>query len=983
MSDKPKVILEFEKQIKGGVKNFKLDNYGEIESITLVAFFRELKDLNPIVELKNLKFLSISRNRSMDISPLSRLKNLKSLELIDSNIRDISAIGEIKTLESLNLSENNSIKDYSPLANLESLTSLTLNDCLVSDLSQFQFFKRLSYLDLSNNNIEDIGFLRNLFLLKSLELSVNNISNLDPIKDLYLLKSLHLSTNKIENINKLENLLNLNKLLISSNKISDIKPLTNLTQLKHLEASNNNLKNINSIRELKNLEYLDLSLNKITSSSLKPLSKAVGFRFLSFLNLSSNDIKDVNFLSDIIINSKIKNIKFDSEKKYFFNLKNNYYEEYLDLTNNPLEFGLKNALRSGGKKSLLNYLNSRGKGTLRIEEAKMVLLGEPRAGKTTLQKYLMGLPVNENEESTPDIQISSWKPFENDFSRKDRKNIKINLWDFGGQEIQYSLHKLFMTTDTLYIIVLDSTKDQNPQKYLEFLENYAPKSPFIIINNYGDAPTSNTFKIDENYLRETYNGRNEKLPVLKKIFNRVSVLKAAQNEPSWRKIMNEVEETIKTELLQLENLNKEFPTEYLNVKQAVEEEYTKPTKHYITMSYYRERCRELQITDDEELRIAILLYLNQIGVLRYFKDSPITDRHILNPKWLIDGAYSLIIDAETQLNQGVLSKEEALRILKKSEKFKFFEDEAVFIFKTMNFYGLLHFEEKENKIYIPIRFGSNQPIALHEFYERGQHYVFEFKGDIPEDIMPTMIVRHFSEIKNRHYWSKGAVFTSGEVRILAKIEDRNIYFYIIGKYHQTYFGVLRNTLIKTLDLLPGLLYDEMVDFEFEGKKIKAKYNDLIVILNENWGDYRDYSTKTKIEASQIVQILGGYFSNREINSITNNYYAPVYQSDNLYQQINILNQLKILVETTAEPKDQLVLKELMAELEAFRNEEKDSKKENLGKKILAKIKKISTDVADDVVKDKLKELFPSVLKSGMDFIKNLDLDGIMQIFGGI
>ena len=864
------------------------------------------------------------------------------------------------------------------------IISLNLNKILFTDLSiidyEIENLSQLKFLSLRNNAIEFIDGLFKLTNLESLDLSDNQIENINGLSTLINLKNLDLSNNKISNILTLSNLINLKDLDLSNNKIEYIPPkLFEKTRIQNLNLERNQLKNIEFIKPLKNLKSLDISANQINN-----IDEIISIRDPKFLDFTYNNISNLSIC--VLKNSKFKNLSYEKNLSYSaLNLFGNPLDESLLKKIGELNGEIFDDLKIADRILLLKYLESNEKGTIKIEEAKMVLLGEPRAGKTTLQKYLMGLEVVENEPSTPDIQISAWKPFVKDISREDRKNIKINLWDFGGQEIQYSLHKLFMTTDTLYIIVLDSTKDQSPQKYLEFLENYAPNAPFIIINNYGDAPTSNTFKIDENYLRETYNGRNEKLPVLKKIFHRVSVLKAAKNDPSWRKIMNEVEETIKTELLQLENLNKEFPTEYLNVKQAVEAEYTKPDKHYITMSYYRERCRELQITDEEDLRIAILLYLNQIGVLRYFKDSPITDRHILNPKWLIDGAYSLIIDEETQLNQGVLGKDQALRILKKSNKFKFFDDEAVFIFKTMNFYGLLHYEEKEDKIYIPIRFGSNQPIALHEFYEQGQHFVFEFKGDIPEDVMPTLIVRHFSEVRNRHYWSKGAVFTNGEVRILAKHEDRSIHFYIIGKYHQTYFGILRNALIKTLNLLPGLLYDEMVDFEFEGKKIRAKYEDLIIVLNENWGDYRNYATKTKIDVNQIIQILGGYFSIRQIEQITNvtnnNFYGDF--NDNRYQQITIIQELNSLVQVVQNADDRKALVEINSEIKILNETKEVKKKESLGKNLLSKIKQLSTDSFDDVVKDKLKELFPKIVEKGIDWIEKVDLDGIMQIFGGI
>ena len=706
---------------------------------------------------------------------------------------------------------------------------------VILDLEEELKFKIDSYeVEAGTNNIlqlkisdKDLGDnftpLSKLRHLEILDLYGNLITDISFISELKKLSYLDISKNLIGDISVISKLKNLSYLYCYDNHITDLSPIYSIKKILSFDLSNNKIVNIDDLSKLEKLENVYLSDNKISELSL-------------------------TFLKEI----KLNNIIYGQH---------NELGSKLDLSGNPFDTDIVDAIKSGGKQALIKYLESKERGTIRIPEAKMVLLGEPRAGKTTLQKYLMGLPINEKEESTPDIQISSWKPFENDSEDKN-KDIKINLWDFGGQEIQYSLHKLFMTEDTLYIIVLDSTKDQGPLKYLKFLENYAPNSPFIIINNYGDAQTSNTLKIDENYLRENYNGR-EGMPVLKATFNRVSITKAAKSEPSFRKIMDEVEVTIKNELLNLKNLNKEFPKEYQLVKSAIEREYNKPDKHYITMSYYRELCKSLKITDDEELRIAILGYLNEIGVLRYFKDSPITDRHILNPKWLIDGAYSLIIDEETADNFGVLTKKQAINILKRSKKgFKFKEDESEFIFKTMKFYGLLHSNETEQKVYIPLKFKSLQPTTLIDFYEYGKHFVFEFKSDIPEEIISNLIVKHFEEITQHYYWSKGAIFEERKVRILVKVEDRNIHFYIQGQYHQSYFESLRRTLRESLKRLPGLTYDEIVNFD--GKKISAKYDDLVSVLIEKWGDYRDYETRTKINENEIVKILGGYFSSPEL-----------------------------------------------------------------------------------------------------------------------
>jgi hypothetical protein len=297
---------------------------------------------------------------------------------------------------------------------------------------------------------------------------------------------------------------------------------------------------------------------------------------------------------------------------------------------------------------------------------------------------------------------------------------------------------------------------------------------------------------------------------------------------------------------------------------------------------------------------------------------------------------------------------------------------------------LLHSDETEQKVYIPLRFNSLQPTTLSDFYENGKHFVFEFKSDIPEEIISNLIVKHFEEISQHYYWSKGAVFKENKVRILVKVEDRNIHFYIQGEFHQNYFENLRRTLKKSLERLPGLSFEEKVEFEFEGKKFKVMYEYLVDVFTDKLGHYYDHPTKTRIYEKDIIKILGGYFSESELShvtNVTNNIHLEF--NDNRFQTITIIQELNALTQIASNPEDRKLLEALQSDLEVFRKEKQPEKKLSFGKKLIEKVKKLSTDVVEDEIKEGLKELFPKIIEKGIDWATSLDLDGIMQIFGGI
>jgi hypothetical protein len=197
---------------------------------------------------------------------------------------------------------------------------------------------------------------------------------------------------------------------------------------------------------------------------------------------------------------------------------------------------------------------------------------------------------------------------------------------------------------------------------------------------------------------------------------------------------------------------------------------------------------------------------------------------------------------------------------------------------------------------------------------------------------------------------------------------------------------LRRTLRKSLERLPGLGYEEIVEFEINNKKIRVVYDYLVDVLKDRLGYYYDHATKTKITESQIVEILGGYFSKQEISQITqvtnNNFFGSYF--DNRYQQITIIEeQFNQLIQYARNEDDKKALVEIRDEAKQIANVKEPDKKEDMAKRLLGKIKKLSTDSLDDILKEKLKELFPKIAEKGIDWIKEVDLGEIMQIFGGI
>lgn len=87
-------------------------------------------------------------------------------------------------------------------------------------------------------------------------------------------------------------------------------------------------------------------------------------------------------------------------------------------------------------------------------ELKVILLGNGRCGKTSLVKRLRGLPFDPKEDSTHGIQL--WEQ-EIDFHPVDARDgdeasANLKIWDFAGQDLYHSTHRLFLQSRAIFLI---------------------------------------------------------------------------------------------------------------------------------------------------------------------------------------------------------------------------------------------------------------------------------------------------------------------------------------------------------------------------------------------------------------------------------------------------------------------------------------------------------------------------------------------------
>jgi Leucine-rich repeat (LRR) protein len=133
-----------------------------------------------------------------DFSILGKLENLKNLDLHNSQVKTLDWIVELKNLKTLNLTCT-PVLDITPLSNLDALKNLDLSYTAVTNLSPITQLENLEQLVLYGTTIKSIEELKGMKQLERLNLSHTEITDraLDALESIPSLKNLYLQNTSV------------------------------------------------------------------------------------------------------------------------------------------------------------------------------------------------------------------------------------------------------------------------------------------------------------------------------------------------------------------------------------------------------------------------------------------------------------------------------------------------------------------------------------------------------------------------------------------------------------------------------------------------------------------------------------------------------------------------------------------------------------------------------------------------------------------
>jgi len=442
----------------------------------------------------------------------------------------------------------------------------------------------------------------------------------------------------------------------------------------------------------------------------------------------------------------------------------------IELNNNPLiEPPIEVA--NQGLDAIKNYFLQLDSEESKIYEAKLLIVGEGFVGKSTLMHRILHNEFNKDITSTEGIEIKTLKVKINDID-----DFKINIWDFGGQEIYHSTHQFFLTKRSLYIFVWDSIKED---KYVSFdywlniVKLLSDSAPVIIVQNKVDERINN---LDEIGLKKYFTNITG--------FNNVS---AKENIGIENLI-----KCIKEEISKLEHIGDSLPKAWIDIRFELQS----LNSNYIEINEYLSLCADYGLNEKSALFLSS--YYHDLGVFLHFQDNPILNEIIfLKPEWATNAVYLLTDTKEVIKNFGQFKFEDLNRYWVNYPR-----ENHIYLIELMKRFELC-FEISNIKKYII-------PELLPESIQKTD---LDFKTDLkfeyqysfmPKAILTRFIVLNHHLIRSKIYWKNGVEieYEGSKALIINDFLNKKIIVNIGGINNSNLLSIIRkdiNYIHKTLN----------------------------------------------------------------------------------------------------------------------------------------------------------------------------------------
>lgn len=747
-----------------------------------------------------------------------------------------------------------------------------------------------------------------------------------------------------------------------------------LRNLRHLHLYGTRIRCLPlTISNLKKLEFIQLNWTTLKDfpevicdlSSLRELAingfTSIPYRISELKNLDTLNIPNckITELPDSIAelpNLRALNINSSSVKTLSHKFQNSLRIEDFGFSNTPLYALIPPEIATQKPSEIFDYIIrlQNKESTNFLYESKMIIVGQGGVGKTCLLKRIIHDSYCD-ENSTEGIDISKWN-FE-----INSDNIRLNTWDFGGQEIYHATHQFFLTRRSLYIFVWDSRMEEEYGRieyWLNTIQLFADDSPIILVVNKCDSDRTNVKNIDFEQLKKDY-------PQISNCFY-VSC-KDNLNIDNLRKEIQNV-------AFNLPLMRVPWFSSWIDVRQSLKE--LSQTNNYINYDDYIKICEKYKVSKDEGS--SLIKYLHDLGdIIHFHDDILLRNIVILNPDWGTNAVYNILDSSCSVLKDknGIL-KYTDLQFIWKNESIY----PAItynYILKLMENFQLSFEIEPYNVYLIPELLGnqiklSPQGYSVSQMIHLRYSYTF-----VPAGIMSRFIVKSHKYLLDdgttKLCWKKGAYLKNGESFALITLNDtlreKHLDIKVSGpnsRSNRDFIAIINEIVKEIHQFIPKIEFKIMVPCTCTPEcTYLHDYRLLLRLINKNKKTNR---CDTSLEDVQITELLDGinikgdeYNTMQTINitpqintnisssqtttaTATSTNTISIDIKNTIYELIGTLNELEQDIKALS-PEISEDIKSIISNIDQI--DSIDSNDDIKKKGILNKLKRFLTNLSDD------------------------------------
>lgn len=394
-------------------------------------------------------------------------------------------------------------------------------------------------------------------------------------------------------------------------------------------------------------------------------------------------------------------------------------------------------------------------GSRPLNEAKLILVGRGAVGKTSLVNRLLFEEFKPSEGKTEGIQISEWS-----LRLNDDEDVRLNIWDFGGQEIMHATHQFFLTERSLYLLVLNGREggeDADADYWLKLIDSFGGESPIIVVLN----------KIKEHPFDVNRRALQQKYPAIRDFI---------KTDCSDGTGLKELRKAIERETDRLTHLRDAFPANWF----AIKDRLASTKKNFLNFEEYRSICSKYGEADLKGQEL-LALYLHNLGIiLNYKDDARLQDTHVLNPHWVTDGIYKVLNSEKLEKQKGEIRLDDLSKVL---DARNYPVSMRRFIFDLMKKFDLcFSFPDDDTHYLIPELLDKQEPSETAEFVpEECLNFQYHYPV-LPEGLLPRFIARTHVLSEGSPRWRTGVILRLEDSRALvrADVHERRVFINVSG-----------------------------------------------------------------------------------------------------------------------------------------------------------------------------------------------------------